>query len=68
MRIQDGDNSDPGSEMGKSRIRDGKKSFPGSGINIPDPQHWIWFPKIKVEETEDQKSELEVSMLFCGAS
>jgi hypothetical protein len=22
------------------RIRDGKKSDPGSGINIPDPQHW----------------------------
>jgi hypothetical protein len=21
------------------RIRDGKKSDPGSGINIPDPQH-----------------------------
>ncbi len=25
--------------MIRSRIRDGKKS--GSGINIPDPQHWI---------------------------
>ncbi len=23
------------------RIRDGKKSDPGSRINIPDPQHWI---------------------------
>jgi hypothetical protein len=22
------------------RIRDGKTSDPGSGINIPDPQHW----------------------------
>jgi hypothetical protein len=21
-------------------IQDGKKSDPGSGINIPDPQHW----------------------------
>jgi hypothetical protein len=21
-------------------IRDGNKSDPGSGINIPDPQHW----------------------------
>ncbi len=36
----------PGSGIrdGKSRIRDGKKSDPGSGINIPDPQpcpkHW----------------------------
>jgi hypothetical protein len=26
--------------MEKVRIRDGKKSDPGSGINIPDPQHW----------------------------
>jgi hypothetical protein len=24
-----------------SGIRDGKKSDPGSGINIPDPQHWL---------------------------
>jgi hypothetical protein len=23
------------------RIRDGKKSDPGSGINIPDPPHWL---------------------------
>jgi hypothetical protein len=23
------------------RIRDGKKSDPGSGINIPDPQHCL---------------------------
>jgi hypothetical protein len=23
-----------------SGIRDGKNSDPGSGINIPDPQHW----------------------------
>jgi hypothetical protein len=28
--------------MEKSRIRDGKKSDPGSGINIPDPKHWIF--------------------------
>jgi hypothetical protein len=27
--------------MKTSRIRDGKKSDPGSGINIPDPQHWL---------------------------
>jgi hypothetical protein len=35
-------NSDPRSGMEKSRIRDRKKSDPGSGIgkNIPDPQHW----------------------------
>jgi hypothetical protein len=31
MRIRDGDST--------VRIRDGKKSDPGSGINIPDPQH-----------------------------
>jgi hypothetical protein len=33
---------DPGSEMETIRIRDlgWKKSDPGSGINIPDPQHW----------------------------
>jgi hypothetical protein len=27
-----------GSRMGKSLIRDGKKSDPGSEINMPDPQ------------------------------
>jgi hypothetical protein len=34
--------SDPGSGMENfgSGIRDGKKSDPGSGINIPDPQTW----------------------------
>ena len=31
---------DPGSGMETVRIRDGIKSDPGSGINIPDPQHW----------------------------
>jgi hypothetical protein len=31
--------ADPGSGMEKFRIWDGKKSDPGSGINIPDPQH-----------------------------
>jgi hypothetical protein len=30
---------DPGSGMEIVRIRDGKKSDPGSGINIPDPPH-----------------------------
>jgi hypothetical protein len=30
----------PGSGMETVRIRDGKKSDPGSGINIPDPQHY----------------------------
>ncbi len=32
---------DPGSGIETVRIRDGKKSDPGSGINIPDPQHWL---------------------------
>jgi len=29
-----------GSGMEKIRIRVGKKSDPGPGINTPDPQHW----------------------------
>jgi hypothetical protein len=35
--------ADPGSGLGKfgPGIWDGKKSDPGSRINIPDPQHWI---------------------------
>jgi hypothetical protein len=28
--------------MEKIWIRDGKKSDPVSGINIPDPQHWYY--------------------------
>ncbi len=32
---------DPGSGMETVRIRDGKKSDPASGINIPDPQHCV---------------------------
>ncbi len=35
MRIRD-----PGWRQFGSGIRDGKKSDPGSGINIPDPPHW----------------------------
>jgi hypothetical protein len=30
---------DPGWRQFEYGIRDGKKSDPGSGINIPDPQH-----------------------------
>jgi hypothetical protein len=33
--------ADPGSGMENIRIRDGKNSDTGSGINIPDPQHWL---------------------------
>jgi hypothetical protein len=36
MRIRD-----PGWRRFRSGIRDGKKSDPGSGINIPDPPQWI---------------------------
>jgi hypothetical protein len=36
MRIRD-----PGWRRFGTGIRDGKKSDPGSGINIPDPQHCI---------------------------
>jgi hypothetical protein len=36
MRIRD-----PGWRQFGSGIRDGKKSDPGSGINIPDPQHCL---------------------------
>jgi hypothetical protein len=32
---------DPGWRQFESGIRDGKKSDPGSGINIPDPQHCL---------------------------
>jgi hypothetical protein len=35
MRIRD-----PGCRQFGSGIRDGKKSDPESGINIPDPPHW----------------------------
>jgi hypothetical protein len=31
----------PGWRQFGSAIRNGKKSDPGSGINIPDPQHWF---------------------------
>jgi hypothetical protein len=33
---------DPGSGMETVRIRDGKKSDPGLGINIPDPPHCLY--------------------------
>jgi hypothetical protein len=34
--------ADPGSGIGKIRIRDGKNTNPGSGKNIPDPQQWLF--------------------------
>jgi hypothetical protein len=33
---------DPGWRQFGSGNRDGKKSDPGSGINIRDPQHWFF--------------------------
>jgi hypothetical protein len=32
--------------MEKILIRDGKKSDPGSGINIPDPQHCVFVAEV----------------------
>ncbi len=26
----------------------GKYQDPGSGINIPDPQHWLWYDRVRV--------------------
>ncbi len=41
---------DPGSGMGKY-------PDPGSGINIPDPQHWIMQKKKIKEERQKEKNE-----------
>jgi hypothetical protein len=38
-------------------IRDGKKSDPGSGINIPDPQHWIF--RVAKEKAAEKKNCVE---------
>jgi hypothetical protein len=38
---------DPGLRQFGSGIRDGKKSDPGSGIDIPDPPHWEISTKIQ---------------------
>jgi hypothetical protein len=46
MRIRD-----PEWRQFGSGIRDGKKSDPGSGINIPDPQHWLKYFKIPAAVT-----------------
>ncbi len=45
------------------RIRDGKKSDPGSGINIPDPQHWTEAYRVKLtDKPESFKKELKKIM------
>jgi hypothetical protein len=36
------------------QIRDGKKSDPGSGINIQDPQHWIYLHITECVHLEDR--------------
>jgi hypothetical protein len=46
---------DPGSGMGKNQD-------PGSGINIPDPQHWF-FPSIVVLKSKNVT--LPVQMSHC---
>jgi hypothetical protein len=44
---------DPGWRQFGSGIRDGKKSDPGSGINIPDPQHCL---QVKRQFESDHKT------------
>jgi hypothetical protein len=41
---------DPGSGMEKVRIRDTGWKKVGSGINIPDPQHWSKYVFSKIKE------------------
>jgi hypothetical protein len=36
------------------QIRDGKKLDPGSGINIQDPQHWIYLHITECVHLEDR--------------
>jgi len=50
--------ADPGSGMETVRIRDGKKSNPGSGINIPDPQH-CGTPFLKIQN--------RTNIQYCGS-
>jgi hypothetical protein len=47
---------DPRSEIRdpRSGIRDGKK--PGSGINIPDPQHWFLVYNSSIKRKEKASS------------
>ncbi len=62
MRIRD-----PGWKQFGSGIRDGKKSEPGSEINIPDPQHWLYQYRVwtactvlfLVSETKEKKAWLQ---------
>ncbi len=55
---------DPGSEIRDPGSGMGKNQDPGSGINIPDPQHWLsvtkWLktPNLK-EDEEPRKAVLD---------
>jgi hypothetical protein len=41
-----------------TRIRDGKSSDPGSGINIPDPQHWRTGTQSRISRHHWKKEKL----------
>jgi hypothetical protein len=43
MQFRDPGSGTVGSGIETVRIRDGKKSDPGSGINIPDPQDCLFY-------------------------
>ncbi len=45
-------------------IRDGKNPDPGSGINIPDPQHWILHENITEILRTDQMSRQNIFSNF----
>ncbi len=45
---------DPVWKKFESRIWDGKKSDPGTGINIPDPQHWFFQVFMRIEKNQDE--------------
>jgi len=51
MRIRDGDSSDPGWKQ------------VGSGINIQDPQHWIYLHITECVHLEDRIKKEETSVL-----
>jgi hypothetical protein len=42
------------------RIRDGKKSDPGTGINIPDPQHWSGVPGTSVASPDPHLCRIRI--------
>jgi hypothetical protein len=46
-----------------SGIRHGKNQDPGSGINIPDPQDWLFYSWIQDEHPGSYFQELRNSLL-----